>query len=566
MAGLLFSELSPDQSRDLNVRMVAGMRLILAVAALTVTVIDPSEPDRLVEATYSALSIHVLYSLVLAVLVFTDRTVFSGWSNNPYWLDVVWYLLFISLSSGTSSIFFFFFYFAILNASFLSGFSQGLKVTLVSAIGFTLIGYLIGPDPRAFELNRFVIRPLSLLFLGYLISFWGGMQSEQIRRLKLLRDIGLRSNPRFGAERALAINLEMLRDFYRAASCFLITAEGEPRSWMFRQTGGSIDGDKPAQEIDQRLAEQLLSLPPQCAVMYSPTRWSGLFGGDQIKTFDCERQRHSNLDKESVRKIAEQLDAKALLTAPVNFRGTNVGRIFIVADESHSLRSAELIFLIQVVDHFFPIVENIRVIDHLASDAADQERRMIARDIHDSIIQPFIGLQMGIDAVIESLDDSEDENPEHLVEKIHHLRTLTEKWIEDMRGYVSGLSRTRSIGSGLLPAVARYTEKFTTATGISVDIECSENVKVPDRLAGEIFQIIAEGLSNVRRHTQSPWAKISIEASNSDINVKVTNESAGASRQKFLPRSITERAAALGGNVRAHVSGEISVVDVEIPQ
>ena len=202
-AGLeCMSDLPSNQATDLtqsiDSRMVAGMRAVLAFAALMVIIIDPSEPDRYVTATYLSLSLYLAFSLLLAFFVFSGRTPFAGSFNNPYWVDVAWYLLLISLSSGTSSVFFFFFYFAILNASFLHGLRAGLKVTFVAAVGFSILGYLTTPEPRGFELDRFLIRPLSLLTLGYLISFWGGNQTKTLRRLKLLRDIGIRSNPRFG--------------------------------------------------------------------------------------------------------------------------------------------------------------------------------------------------------------------------------------------------------------------------------------------------------------------------------------------------------------------------------
>ena len=46
-------------------RMVCLMRLVLSVSALAVIFVDPSEPDRLVAATYAALALYLLYSAAL---------------------------------------------------------------------------------------------------------------------------------------------------------------------------------------------------------------------------------------------------------------------------------------------------------------------------------------------------------------------------------------------------------------------------------------------------------------------------------------------------------------------
>src|SRR4029079_14685677 len=97
-----------------------------------------------------------------------------------HWLDVGWYLAMIALSGGTNSVFFFFFSFAILVASFGWGFHEGMRVTIVSAVLFTVVGYAAAAAPFNLQLNRFLLRPIELMVLGYLIAYWGGAQSRLI--------------------------------------------------------------------------------------------------------------------------------------------------------------------------------------------------------------------------------------------------------------------------------------------------------------------------------------------------------------------------------------------------
>lgn len=561
-----------DQTPAVNARMVAGMRFVLSISALAVIFIDPTEPDRLVSATYAALIAYSLYSLVLLVYVFNDKSQKFPSFYNPYWLDVGWYLLFITLSSGTGSIFFFFFYFAILNASFLKGLLTGLKVTVVSAAGFTILGYLLAPGADEFELGRFLIRPLSLLMLGYMISFWGGKQTTTLRRLNLLRDIGIRSNPRFGAERTIATNLELLREFYRADSCIMITKEGDPDEYVLRRAEASSDGSAVVtRPLDERFAGQMLSLSPKCAAIFETRHATSFLNPERLHLYDCEAKAFVRSDELPFVTLAEQLDARAFMTAPANYRGVSVGRLFVVSASSNPFEPSDITFLMQVIDHFFPIVENIRLVDRLASDAADEERKKIARDIHDSIIQPYIGLQMGIDSVIQAIDENKagsmpgTPSKAFMRSRLDRLRDLTEKGISDLREYVSGLSETRSTGAALLPSIRRYSEKFTFATGIRVDIDCADGIHISDRLAGELFQIVAEALSNVHRHTQSPWANVDVAIKGNSIELIVSNAAAGGDELTFNPRSITERATALGGSVNIDNGNGRSAVKVGIP-
>ena len=85
-------------------RMIAAMRLILAVAALVIISIDPSEPNSAV--TYMALTLYVAYSATLLVCAW--RGVLLALTAMAHWIDVGWYVMLVGLSSGTNSVFFFF--------------------------------------------------------------------------------------------------------------------------------------------------------------------------------------------------------------------------------------------------------------------------------------------------------------------------------------------------------------------------------------------------------------------------------------------------------------------------
>ena len=104
-------------------RLINLTRFVLALSALIIIYVDPSEPNRLVNITYTTLALYTVYSVSVYVLSLRRQSVFR--SVPLYWIDVAWFLLLISLSSGTHSLFFFFFFFAILVASFRSGYRAG---------------------------------------------------------------------------------------------------------------------------------------------------------------------------------------------------------------------------------------------------------------------------------------------------------------------------------------------------------------------------------------------------------------------------------------------------------
>jgi signal transduction histidine kinase len=234
-------------------------------------------------------------------------------------------------------------------------------------------------------------------------------------------------------------------------------------------------------------------------------------------------------------------------------------------------------FLIQVADYLMPVIDSIRLVDRLAAEAAEEERQRIARDIHDSIIQPYIGLQIGLAGVRQKLaadgiDVSSDR--EDLLEVIRDAAADTDRLIEmtgdginDLRDYVHGLREAGGSEGGLTSSVRRFASKFTQATNIVVQVRADPDLGVDDRLAAEMFQIIVEGLSNIRRHTQSTRAFIDMECSDSRVILRIENDAThGSTPTPFKPQSIAERALSLGGRAYVEFFGDMGTsVIVEIP-
>jgi len=224
-----------------------------------------------------------------------------------------------------------------------------------------------------------------------------------------------------------------------------------------------------------------------------------------------------------------------------------------------------------------PVIDSIRLVDRLAVEAAEEERKRIARDIHDSIIQPYIGLQMGLAGLRRKLTadyGGPSTNTRDLLQVIRNAADDTDRLIEmtgdgigDLRRYVRGLRDEGEYEDGLTSSVRRFAAKFTQATNILVQVRADSNVRVDDRLAAEMFQIIVEGLSNIRRHTQSPRAFIGMERTDNRLIVRIENDgSRGSQPIPFTPQSIAERATSLGGKAYVEFFGDMGTsVIVEIP-
>src|SRR5258705_9034378 len=122
----------PLSVRWIDLRKISVIRVILALSALLVVYVDPSDSHRFLGITYFFLAGYVVYSVALWVMAVRHSPTFP--IRNLHWLDVGWYVPLIALSNGTNSIFLFYFFFAILLASFRLRFGSGMRATLLSAL------------------------------------------------------------------------------------------------------------------------------------------------------------------------------------------------------------------------------------------------------------------------------------------------------------------------------------------------------------------------------------------------------------------------------------------------
>jgi signal transduction histidine kinase len=545
-------------------RMICLMRLILALSALLIIYIDPSEPDRFVAITYGAL---IIYSLYSALLYFLSVRRSPRLPNRiAHWVDVGCFLILVALSSGTSSIFFFFFFFAILVASFNWGFTAGFRVTLVSALLFTIIGFATAPVGPGFELNRFLLRPIYLLVLGYMIAYWGGREIRLKQRLRLLKEITMLSNPRFGVGHTVGLMLKKLQAFYEANSCLLVMVDpGINEARLFRLERNQLAESVRAEMIPEKLAQMLLSLPEELAIIHKGKQRMRWFGDSSDYAFNLRGKKASATEWQKTSKsLAAKLEIESFISVPLCYRGKAIGRLYLTAHRG-IFDNPDIDLLMQVVEQIMPVIHNIRLLARFASNAAEQERQRLARDIHDSVIQPYIGLHYKLAAIQNKIVAGKD-----VADEINHLFQMTVNEVNSLRGFVRGLKDNVVREDNFLSAVRRFAAQFAVNYDLDVLVESRGEININNRLAAELVQIVHEGLSNIRKHTAATSSKITFERAGSSLQLSIENNGAcvegEASCVRFIPVSITERVEELGGHVNVERSLDgYTIVKVEIP-
>jgi signal transduction histidine kinase len=366
------------------------------------------------------------------------------------------------------------------------------------------------------------------------------------------------SNPRFGIDRTMTAALERTRAFFMAERCFVVLQEHDTGEYAIREVREGDPPLMPEESIDAEFARPMLAEPRSHTLLYvRPLGWRGLGG---VALIHGGAGRWIAQDEGRLRELAGLLEAASFISAPlVLARGR--GRIY-VSTSMRYLGRADALFLERIAAQELAAIDRIGLLDRIASDAAALERKKIALDLHDTAIQSYIGLQLGLAALCRQASPS---NP--LAGELDKLAAMASDVIVGLRDYTSQARGGAEADEPIcLAALRRHAAQANAAYGIDVHIEIEGAIEFGDRLTAEVLQIVREGISNVCRHTSAKRAGVALRCGGDLLRIEISNEHGARQPPPFRPRSISERAAALGGSAFVR-EGRFNdtIVCVEIP-
>ena len=159
----------------------------------------------------------------------------------------------------------------------------------------------------------------------------------------------------------------------------------------------------------------------------------------------------------------------------------------------------------------------------------DEERRRIARELHDSIGQMLAALSMNLSTARADIDrltkttatltDSED---------------LVQEMCKEVRTISHLLHPPLLDEAGLSSALGWYADGFAKRSKISVNLECPDDFgRIPREMETAIFRLVQECLTNIHRHSGSPTAKIRLQRSNHEVVIQVEDKGKGIPAEKL---------------------------------
>lgn len=160
----------------------------------------------------------------------------------------------------------------------------------------------------------------------------------------------------------------------------------------------------------------------------------------------------------------------------------------------------------------------------------DEERRRMARDLHDSLGQVLSAVKMNLSylsRIPEPLND-------RAREAIGESKELIESCIKEVRTLAHLLHPPMLDEVGLLPAIRWFVNGFSQRSGVDVQMDLPATLRrLPAEMEIALFRALQESLTNVHRHSGSHTAAVILNVGANDIQLEVTDQGCGIPSQKL---------------------------------
>jgi len=205
--------------------------------------------------------------------------------------------------------------------------------------------------------------------------------------------------------------------------------------------------------------------------------------------------------------------------------------------------------------------------------AQEEERKRLARELHDDASQQILLLTHGIDNIAYK---TERYSSEELRNELGKLYELSQQTYQNIKHYAQALRPSILDDLGLVAAIKWLAEEIHKLSGIEIEVKTDTIPQLPPETQLVLFRIIQESLNNIHRHSGASKASITVEHQGVEIRVTISDNGRGfklprqisefAGHGKLGLTGMAERVQLIGGKleVSSH-EGQGTTIDVKVP-
>jgi PAS domain S-box-containing protein len=204
----------------------------------------------------------------------------------------------------------------------------------------------------------------------------------------------------------------------------------------------------------------------------------------------------------------------------------------------------------------------------------DEERRRLGRELHDSLAQSVLAVNLNLAQAAQSSDSLSERGQHALAE----ARRLLQEMSREIRTLSYLLHPPLLDELGLVSAIREYAEGFSERSGVELQLDLQTGFgRLPQEAETALFRVVQESLTNIQRHSGSQTATIHLRGDSTCVNLDVSDRGCGMNKSAIERGNGTgtrlgvgilgmrERMTQLGGKLEIESSSSGTKVRVSIP-
>ncbi|MDP2949813.1 MAG: GAF domain-containing sensor histidine kinase, partial [Chloroflexota bacterium] len=311
----------------------------------------------------------------------------------------------------------------------------------------------------------------------------------------------------------------------------------------------------------------------------------------QLATEDAEAVVIPELEQE-VRvnvRVPESGQLRQALSVPLRLRGQTIGAMNLCGDDGARFSSENVRLLNLLAIMAALAIENAYIYREADARARlrrlllareikvqEEERRRIARELHDEVGQSLTGLIMSLDTIDQALLTNGREQADDLVrDYLSEARQIAAGTLQEIRRVIFDLRPTLLDDLGLAAAVDWYAKTSLAKAGIAAAVKASGlDNRLPPKVEVALYRIVQEAVVNVIKHAYAHKCTVRMAVADGEVETVIEDDGRGfdpgkigrAGEEHLGIVGMQERARSLGGQCTIHSRpGEGTHVHIRIP-
>jgi signal transduction histidine kinase len=236
--------------------------------------------------------------------------------------------------------------------------------------------------------------------------------------------------------------------------------------------------------------------------------------------------------------LAEGL--KAFICVPLRAREVVLGVLNVASRIPRHFTTNDMHLLYAIGDQLGIAIEHARLYERLRKArermrrlarqnlvAEEDERRRIARELHDETSQSLSGIALQLEALVEG-SESKDQPDQELIAGLKKVQSLTVQVHNEVSRLISNLHPALLDTLGLVPAVRQYAESRLQPLEIEVTVETRGTVmRLPPDVEAALFRFVQGAIGNIAQHSEAGSATITLEYKSNEFLVYTSDDGQG---------------------------------------